>query len=462
MKRIATKWMVTLLFVMIIGLGLLGFSIHHVITQHYRSYIEQSLYNRTESYANILSHDFETKTLQHVAGMEKGPSTGVAVFSPTGNLLIHSGLVINNEVLQATKKWLQEKNKSQKIKHAVLSLKQQGIIMAKSPINKNKKVLGTVIIVTNQSWLETTLSEFESTIELASAGALLVAAGFGLLLSRRIVRPILNMRKTAEQLAKGNYQTRVAVTGQDELASLGKQMNRLAESLSYYQSSRREFLSHVAHELRTPLTYVKGYAALLARTAKDEEEKNLTHIIFEQSNRLERIVDDLVTLSRLDEGQIKLHPEKTELGLLLNKIVEEMKPRAKELDIELNLHVKESIDIFVDIHRFHQIIMNLIDNALRYSKKGTIVTISTFKDRKHATIQVKDQGIGMTPEQLDRIWERFYRVEKSRSRQYGGSGLGLSIVKHLVELHHGTIDVHSVPEKGTTFIIKFPITKKDE
>lgn len=460
MKKIATKWLITILGVMIVALSLLGIANYSVITNHYRLYMESSLLHRATSYASILRHDFNAKTLDHVSGMEHGPLTGVYVFSDTGKLLASSGMAKKRELFSSARAWALQ-NTKQNIKQQEIEKYQKGIVLAKSPIYQDKKKLGTVVVVSELTWLESTLQSLESTILLASTGALLVATGLSILLSRRIVRPLLDIRKTAELLARGDYQARVNVEGEDELASLAKQMNRLAESLSYYQSSRREFLSHVAHELRTPLTYVKGYAALLQKPNLDpEKSQKLIKIIREQSHRLERLVDDLVTLSRLDEGQLELHREKVDMGSLLQKVTEEMRPRAEELGIKLNLEIKHSAELFVDIYRFQQIIMNLVDNALRYSKNKGTVTVTLAKERKDVIIEIIDQGIGISPQELNQIWERFYRVEKSRSRKYGGSGLGLSIVKHLVELHGGTIDVRSTLGKGTTFIIKLPISKK--
>jgi two-component system, OmpR family, sensor histidine kinase BaeS len=459
MKKIATKWLITILGVMIVALSLLGVANYTVITNHYRLYMESSLLHRATSYASILGHDFNAITLDHVSGMEHGPLTGVYVFSATGKLLTSSGLAKKRELFSSARAWALQ-NTKQNIKQQEMEY-QQGIVMAKSPIYQDKKKLGTVVVVSELTWLESTLHSLESTILLASTGALLVATGLSILLSRRIVRPLLDIRKTVEQLARGDYEARVNVEGEDELASLAKQMNRLAQSLSYYQSSRREFLSHVAHELRTPLTYVKGYASLLQKPNLDpEKSQKLIKIIREQSHRLERIVDDLVTLSRLDEGQLELHREKADMGSLLQKVTEEMRPRAEELGIKLNLEIKQSAELFIDMYRFQQIIMNLVDNALRYSKNKGTVTVTLAKGRKDVIIEIIDQGIGIPPHDLNQIWERFYRVEKSRSRKYGGSGLGLSIVKHLVELHGGTIDVRSTLGKGTTFIIKLPISKK--
>lgn len=452
MHRITIKWLLAILGIMILGLFLLGTVSYQVITTHYRSYTEFNLTNQASSFADILKVDFDPKTLRHLAEMETKPSSTVFVFSPTGELLISSQSA--SPLLSIAQHWIRQPSKQPVMEQKVGNIH---FTLAKSSIQREKKQLGTVVIASELTWLENTLQSLQGMLLLAGLGALLIASGLGLLLSRWIVRPILNVVKTIGQLAKGNYEVRIWEEGKDELALLTRQVNQLAESLSYYQSSRREFLSHVAHELRTPITYLKGYATLLQNpNIKPDRAQRLTTIIVEQSNRLNQLVNDLMVLSRLDEGQIQLKRERIHLRELLEKIIEEMRPCAEELGINLVLHVCSSCYLSIDPQRFHQIMMNLIDNAFRYSHRQGTVTIQAQKKAREIIIQVKDEGIGMVQKELDRIWERFYRVEKSRSRDTGGSGLGLSIVQHLVKLHEGKIEVKSIPHQGTTFFLHFP------
>lgn len=453
MHRITIKWLFTILGIMILGLVLLGTVSYQVITTHYQSYTKFNLINQAVSFTEILKVDFDRKTLQHIAEIEAKPSSTVFVFSPQGDLLT-SSQTSYSPLLSIAQNWVRQ-HPNQKVIES--ELEGTRLILAKNPIHRGKSLLGTVVVVTDLTWVDNTLQSLQGMLLLAGLGALLVASGLGLLLSRSVVRPILDVIQTIGHLAKGNYEVRMYEEGKDELALLTQQVNQLAESLSYYQSSRREFLSHVAHELRTPITYLKGYASLLQNPQiQHDRAQKLTTIIVDQSNRLDQLVNDLMTLSRLDEGQIKLKKVKVSLRQLLEKITEEMKPRAEQLGVKLDLSISSPLYLSIDIQRFHQIMMNLIDNAFRYSNgKGTI-TIHAQKKLKEIIVQVKDEGIGMTQKELDRIWERFYRVEKSRSRHTGGSGLGLSIVKHLMKLHKGRIEVKSTPNEGTTFRLYFP------
>lgn len=295
---------------------------------------------------------------------------------------------------------------------------------------------------------------------LAGVGALLIGGGIALLLSHQTVRPILDIRNAAVRLAHGDYQTRVSVRGNDELTSLGKSMNELAQSLDSYRSSRRTFLSEVSHELRTPLSYLKGYTALLdERDLSKEKSKRLTQVIREQTDRLERLVEDLVTLSRLDEGKLEVDKAYILPAERVEKVIQELEPHAEKNGVQLRWSSQVDQTLWFDPVRFDQILLNLLDNAIRHSEAGgqVHVSLSTLPETDRMRMEVQDHGMGMDTEELERIWDRFYRVEKSRSREHGGSGLGLSIVRRLVHLHQGTIEVRSRPGEGTVFLMEFPM-----
>ncbi len=457
MQRITMKWLTTIFGVMIIGLTLLGLVSYLVITNHYQSDAELQLINQASTYTEMLKDNFDPDELKHFVGTEKNPASNVFLFSPSGKLLLASEAVHKAEILQLSENLIRDTS-NQKVIQQQVGPNKTKILLARNPIINQGTLLGTIVVTTELTWLENALGSLQMMLLLAGIGAFFVATGLGLLLSRNIVNPILEVGKTIEQLAKGNYGVRIApINTKDELSLLAKQVNRLAESLDYYHSSRKEFLSNVAHELRTPLTYLKGYASVLhERMLAPEMVGKLTYIIHEQANRLEHLVDDLVTLSRLDEEQIKLKKEKMNIGDLLQKIVREMTPHGEKLGVKFTVKTPSPLYLKIDPQRFHQIIINLIDNALRYSKEEGTVTIIAAKKSKWTMIQVIDEGIGMSTDQLDRIWERFYRVEKSRSRHTGGSGLGLSIVQNLVHLHGGKIKVESGLDWGTTFTIHFP------
>jgi len=218
------------------------------------------------------------------------------------------------------------------------------------------------------------------------------------------------------------------------------------------ETIKKEFIANISHELRTPLTAIKGFIETL------EEEEHIENIqyldaIKRHTTRLINIVDDLLTLSELEKEGIKLELEEVRLDSLTENIVKIFEPKLKEKGLNLIIDIEKDIKpIMADPFKLEQMLINLIDNAIKYTEKGKI-TISVTQDDNNSVIIVEDTGIGIPENAIPRIFERFYTVDKSRSKKLGGTGLGLSIVKHIVLLHKGTIDVQSVYGKGTRFIV---------
>jgi signal transduction histidine kinase len=234
-------------------------------------------------------------------------------------------------------------------------------------------------------------------------------------------------------------------------------INDLAKELQRYRDTRSEFFANISHELRTPITYLEGYADVLSQgLVEDEfEKKKYLDIISHEAKRLARLVHDLFELSKMEEGKIDLKLESIALSALIHQVVLKVELAIKEKGLEVIELVLPNCSIIGDGVRMEQIVLNLLDNAIRYTPTGSVV-ISLTEENKDILLCIEDSGIGIPEDELPYIFERFYRVEKSRSRQFGGTGLGLSIVKKLVELQGGTIAVSSSLGQGTRFEIRFP------
>jgi len=220
---------------------------------------------------------------------------------------------------------------------------------------------------------------------------------------------------------------------------------------------KRELVAHISHELRTPLTIIKGYLETLEEEKLDEVSLSFIARIKDNVDRLERLVRDLLTLAELESQQELAARERVNLEELAKNVINQFENMAKEKSLFLRLELPAEIpSVFGDAFRLEQMLTNLVDNALKYTDKGG-VTIRLEKGEKEVLITVQDTGIGIAPEHLDRIFERFYVVDRSRSRKFGGTGLGLSIVKHIVLLHRGKIEVKSTPGSGTTFLVSLPL-----
>jgi two-component system phosphate regulon sensor histidine kinase PhoR len=219
---------------------------------------------------------------------------------------------------------------------------------------------------------------------------------------------------------------------------------------------KKDFVVSVTHELRTPLTAIKGFVETMEEEA-DKEKQNYLRIIKRNTDRLVRIVNDLLSLSEMEEKGVLVEREEVNLKESVENILKIFEHEAKEKKLYLKLHADEKLPlIHADSFRLEQTFINLIENALKYTEKGGVTIVLKTKD-KEAVIEVRDTGIGISAEHLPRIFERFYTVDKAHSRRLGGTGLGLSIVKHIVLLHGGTIEVKSDLGLGTTFTVTLPL-----
>lgn len=232
------------------------------------------------------------------------------------------------------------------------------------------------------------------------------------------------------------------------------------------EESRREFVANVSHELRTPLTNIKGYTETLidgGDMLDAETRKTFLDVVYNESDRMSRIVKDLLTLSRLDSDRMEMNMAKMDIVVSARSALQSMKLEAENQQISLLCEFPESLpEIMGDKERLEQVILNLISNAVKYNRTGGSVTVSGGTEEGNVFIRVSDTGLGIPQEDMGRLFERFYRVDKARSRQRGGTGLGLAISKEIAETHGGTIKAESVYGSGSTFTLFLPIAEEED
>lgn len=224
---------------------------------------------------------------------------------------------------------------------------------------------------------------------------------------------------------------------------------------------RKDFVANVSHELKTPVTSIKGFSETLLYGAYKNEETLLSflEIIHKESNRLQMLITDLLDLSKVEQVGYEVNLHEVKLQDVLNRCLDMSAHLLEEKEIELAIKVENSVKVLGDSNRLMQIFMNLVTNAITYSSDHTTLHITIFNNEKYGIFRIQDEGIGITKKEISRIFERFYRVDRARSRNSGGTGLGLAIVKHLVEAHHGLIEVDSEVGKGTCFTVYIPLVK---
>ncbi|MBU4393653.1 MAG: ATP-binding protein, partial [Proteobacteria bacterium] len=226
------------------------------------------------------------------------------------------------------------------------------------------------------------------------------------------------------------------------------------------ESIRRDFVANVSHELKTPITSIEGFAETLLDGALDEPEdaRRFVEIIGKQASRLHAIVEDLLALSRVEQEARREEIVLQELPVaeILQSAIQSCSSRVEEEDMTISLVCAEEITARINPALLEQAVVNLLDNAVKYSGKGSEIRVEAEKNANEVLIRISDNGVGIAPQDIPRIFERFYRVDKARSAKLGGTGLGLSIVKHIVAAHHGHITVESSPGKGSIFTINLP------
>ncbi|MBI2689458.1 MAG: HAMP domain-containing protein [Acidobacteria bacterium] len=310
----------------------------------------------------------------------------------------------------------------------------------------------------------------------STAIAFLPAILLALWFARAIARRLGSIIDYAAQLARGNFHARLERTGTDELGLLERKLNETGEKLeAMFQELEREhaelekvervrkdFVINVSHELRTPLASIQGYTETLLDGAMDDPHHNtrFLQIIRQNAERLANLTADLLTLSRVELKQQKFSFASYNVERLLENTVDSMTPLAVKKNITLTLeHAGGPSEAFCDAEAVNQVVTNLVDNALKYTAEGGAITVGArlLSGLKTIEVFVRDSGIGIPPDELPRLFERFYRVDKARSRELGGTGLGLSIVKHLVRAQGGDVRVESLLGQGSTFIFTLPV-----
>lgn len=330
-------------------------------------------------------------------------------------------------------------------------------IITGKPISEGNSVRSALYVMASTENMKQSLAAVRNILMLAGLGAFILALGITGIIAQILSRPLIKMQKATRKIAAGELETRLSIRSNDEIGFLAGAINDLAVDLQRYRDTRQEFLANISHELRTPITYLEGYAKVVKNGLYEtEEEKDLyLDIIYEEAHRIQHLVDDLFELAKMEEGKITLDLDGVDLKHMAEQAIRRIDLKAKEKGLGLNIHHSgEAALIRGDVKRMEQILMNLLENAIRYTDVGEI-DVHVIFETESAVIIVEDTGIGIPEEELPYLFERFYRVEKSRSRQYGGTGLGLSIVYKLVELHGGKIIVTSQVGQGTRCEVRF-------
>jgi len=309
------------------------------------------------------------------------------------------------------------------------------------------------------------LADLTFTILVMVLLAMFMTGVMGYIFANTLTGPIITLTKRAKSMAKGNFDQKIPVSGTDEIGQLTETINEMASELSTdairrerLDSMRKEFVANVSHELRTPLTTVKTYSETLLDGALESREtaEDFLRVIHSEADRMSLLVKDLLELSRLDNQQLSLDMELADLNEVIDQCIRQNRILAeqKEISVRFDRPRRETMTE-ADSGRINQVVTNIITNSIKYSPRGSEIHICVNETRGYYDVVIRDNGMGIPPEDLGRVFERFYRVDKARSREMGGTGLGLSIAKEIMEAHGGKITAASEVGKGTSMTLRF-------
>ena len=328
-----------------------------------------------------------------------------------------------------------------------------------SGVTSRNELIGVVMMVSSIADLTKSLMEIQNSIIVFFVAVLVIVLLVGLYFSSVITHPINELNNLMQQTARAGFTVRANPRGNDEIAQLGRTFNMMSEKLQNMDQMRNDFISNASHELKTPLSAMKILIESLLH--QDMPDPGMTREflgdINQEIDRLSAIVGDLLTIVRFDSKNEKLQMEPIALDELLFDTLSRLNPVARRAEITIEPTCDELCFVNGDPIKLQQVIYNLVDNAIKYTPEGGCVWVKLFTQSDKAVLEVRDNGIGVPKESLPHLFDRFYRVDKARSRSTGGTGLGLSIVQSIVHTHGGDIEVESEENVGTTFHVYLPL-----
>ncbi|MFA1822190.1 sensor histidine kinase [Virgibacillus oceani] len=447
-------------FILIIE-SFLFFILYTNLTNDRIEEVMDNLLARGNSHRDVLEDNFENPTLEHVGMMESASDFVVIITDATGNILVNSDPV-EKEMQEAIDHTHFEDIPSEgKIVEERWAEKEY--IVTDSPITINGAHQGHVFMFAHTSQIKQIVGQISRQFFIIGIITVFLTIITIFILSRFITLPLIKIKEATEQLGKGRSKVGLSTERKDELGELANAITQLSQDLDRLKNERNEFLANISHELRTPLTYIKGYADIISRpNIQEEDREQYIDIIREETDQLNVLIKNLFELAKIDHNKFVIKREKVVLEGLIQNLADRLRPAYAEKDISLLVNCPIDTVAYIDPERFQQVLLNILDNARKHSFTGSQVTLEVNETKQYVQITITDNGEGIPKKDLPYIFDRLYRVEKSRSRKSGGTGLGLAIAKEIIESHGGTIEVQSELGKGTSVVISLWRGGKDE
>lgn len=327
------------------------------------------------------------------------------------------------------------------------------------PLYKNQEVVGVILLSTSLREQYVEINSIRDSLMFISIIVLIFITLITIKIANSISEPIKKLTQVMQNAAHGKLNEKVFIGGDNEISQLAKAYNFMNTKLSQIEKQRREFVANVSHELKTPLSSMKllSESLLMDQNAKAEIYREFLKDIDSEIDRLNKIIEDLLNMVDMDKEKLHLDYKLTYVNYLVEKVINSIVPLANDKNIKISLNQLEKVQIYLDQDKIHQALTNIIHNAVKYTEDGGEINVTLLKKGQYAVIEISDNGIGIAEENIPYIFERFYRVDRARSRKTGGSGLGLAISQQIISLHQGIIEVESKVNEGTTFSVKLPM-----
>lgn len=457
-RRLLLNYLLTIVIVLLILEGIFIY----FIRSYYYDNLKNNMKNRitvTSGFVNKYLTDDTYENLRKI--VEDYPEKDYfefQVIDDRGNIVLSSSGFLPDEKIETsdyvnalrgeTSEWL-----------GINEATHEKIMAVSTPIKVDDFLIGVIRCVTSIESIESAIKNIIAISIFAISIIIVFVFLLTLILSKSIIDPINEINYIARKMAKGKFSERIKKHYNDEIGELAETLNYMASEISKVDQMKNDFISAISHELRTPLTAICGWSETIitGNLENKEEMKKGLLVISKESQRLSQMVEELLDFSRLESGRLQLMPIKIDIQRELSEIVNIYRGRAKRENKEIIYNKKEDIPyIFADKNRIRQVFVNILDNAVKFSDPGTIIIVDINADDEKVNINVKDQGVGISSEDLPRVKDKFYIGKSSRS----GSGIGLGISNEIIELHHGRLEIDSKQGQGTNVKIILPINNK--
>lgn len=420
-----------------------------VWNQHFQSYTRENVQRVADGTAAAIADGYE---------QSNGDWYGGALSAATSASSLYDSVYLQVRTIDGT---IVYDDRANDVLGSV-DVKEDGSNVASAPIMVDGEKVGTVLVRVPGS--ETLLTKFDEDFRdksynamiFAAVIALIIAMVMGAIFARTIAAPVKKITNAAKALKEGDYSARTGMAGSDEIARLGNMFDLMADSVESNRKLERRLVTDVAHELRTPLMAIQSTVeAMIDGVFKPDAERLET--LNSEVQRLSRLVDALLKLSRLESRTKPIEQKKVDLTEMLSSVVQTHQAYIHDAGLNLEFEYDPHVYVFGDADLLRQATANLISNAVRYTPEGGTITIMARKGDLMGQIVVKDTGIGLTPEEAKLVFQRFWRADSGRARATGGLGIGLSVVKEIVEQHNGWVRVEGRPNEGACFTIYIPL-----